>query len=160
MSDLLALLQSALGYLHLGLFEDATEELEALPAELKTSREVLAIRADIFSQAGSWESMREIASVLVRNWPDDAGHWISLAYATRRCRDIGEAESILLTASERHDDEPLIHFNLACYAAQTGKFEAARKSLARAIALDEKIRELAIDDPDLDPLWEDAENRF
>ena len=41
-------------------------------------------------------------------------------------------EEILLTAVELHPNEPMIHFNLACYAAQTGQLTAARERLAQA----------------------------
>jgi hypothetical protein len=65
---------------------------------------------------------------------------------------------VLIDALRLHDSEPLIHFNLACYAAQTGNLEAARERLGRAISLSHKIRLLALADPDLEPLWAELGN--
>jgi Flp pilus assembly protein TadD len=98
--------------------------------------------------------MRQVDGYLAHEWPQDSQHWIWLAYATRRCRSIGEAQLILEKAVKQHSSEALIHFNLACYAAQTGDLEAARQRLSQAITLDPGTKLLALDDPDLEPLWE------
>lgn len=47
----------------------------------------------------------------------------------------------------------MIHYNLACYAAQTGKTNEARERLREAIRLAPETLLLALDDPDLEPLW-------
>jgi predicted Zn-dependent protease len=147
-------LEAAMGYLHLGLAEDANDAIERIPPAMKVSKTVLRLRVDIYLAAGAWEHMREVAAFLVRQWPNEPEHRISLAHATRQCRSIMEAEAVLLDGVELHRDEPIIHFNLACYAAQLGNLTAARVRLACAIALDPDVRLMALDDPDLDPLWE------
>jgi predicted Zn-dependent protease len=148
-------LQPAIGYLQLGMMEEANEVIEALPPEVKDEKIVLGLQVDMYSRKGSWQRMREVAGFLTHEWPDDSQHWISLAYATRRCRSITEAEIILLKAAKLHPNEPMIHFNLACYAAQTGELAAARERLAYAQMLDPGIRTMALKDPDLEPLWAD-----
>jgi predicted Zn-dependent protease len=148
-------LQPAIGYLQLGLMEEANEEIEALPPEAKSEKIVLELQVEIHSGMAEWQSMREIAGFLTHEWPDDSQHWISLAYATRRCRSITEAEMILLTAVKLHPKEAMIHFNLACYAAQAGELEAARERLAQAEMLAPGARMMAMKDPDLEPLWPD-----
>ena len=95
-----------------------------------------------------------VASHLVKVEPEEAGWWINLAYATRRCESIEKAETILLRARELHHENALIEFNLACYASVTGRFEEARNFLRRATELDKEIRRLALDDQDLEPLWD------
>ena len=154
-SELEQLVQPAIGYLQLGMIEEANEEIEALPLEAKTERVVLELQVDIFSGISSWPRMRKAAELLAHGWPDGCQNWISLAYATRRCRSITEAEEILLKAVELHPNEPMIHFNLACYAAQTGELTAARERLAQAEMLHPEARIMASKDPDLEPLWPD-----
>jgi predicted Zn-dependent protease len=146
-------LQPAIGYLQLGMMEEANEVIEVLPREAKTEKIVLGLQVDIHCGTASWQRMREVAGFLAHEWPDDSQHWISFAYATRRCSSITEAEIILLKAVELHSNEPMVHFNLACYAAQTGELAAARERLARAEMLDPGIRTMAMKDPDLEPLW-------
>ena len=48
----------------------------------------------------------------------------------------------------------MIAFNLAGYASVTARFEDARTRLRHAIELDKDIRELALEDEDLRPLWD------
>jgi len=95
-----------------------------------------------------------VASHLIKVEPENADWWINLAYATRRCESIEQAEAVLLRAREMHHDNALIEFNLACYASVTGRFEEAKALLQRAVELDKEIRRLALDDEDLKPLWD------
>jgi Tfp pilus assembly protein PilF len=146
-------LEAALGYLHLGMPMDAHEELDAIPPERKAEPLVLRARAFIYHQTHDWEALRDVSAFLVSILPEDSQHWIWLGYAARRCQSINDAEVILLDALARHPREPMLHFNLACYAAQTERVALARERLAEAIRLDPTITKLAVDDPDLQPLW-------
>ena len=47
----------------------------------------------------------------------------------------------------------MIQFNLACYEAQMGRLEVAKAHLKRATEIDAKSRLMALEDPDLEPLW-------
>ena len=51
-----------------------------------------------------------------------------------------------------HPDVALIAYNLACYASVRGEIAEAMELLKRAFALDGKFREMAVEDPDLDPV--------
>jgi uncharacterized protein HemY len=48
-------IQAASGYLQLRMYQDANDELAALPPELKTSRQVLGIRACIYQETKAWQ---------------------------------------------------------------------------------------------------------
>lgn len=144
---------AALGYFELGLYEDALEELEELPPERQVSAEVLHLKSAIFMQMKKWTHLWETSKILVRFQPELAQHWIWHAYATRRVLNIEEAERILRAGLEKHPEAPMIHFNLACYCAQTGQLPAAREFLAEAIRIAPESRAMALDDPDLEPLW-------
>ena len=104
--------------------------------------------------AKKWEIAAAVASHLVRVEPENCDWWINLAYAKRRCEGIECAEAILLRARRLHHDNAMIEFNLACYASVTGRFEEAKTLLKRAIELDKHFQKLAIDDEDLQPLWD------
>jgi hypothetical protein len=51
-------------------------------------------------------------------------------------------------------DESVIPYNLACYSCQMGDLEAARRWFDQAVRIGGKatIKEMAEDDPDLEPL--------
>ena len=59
-----------------------------------------------------------------------------------------------LKGLERHPDEAILHFNLACYHSLLGEFPAAKKHLNRAIKLDERFKVGAVEDDDLVGMWD------
>ena len=134
------------------MFDMALEELEELPLAVRNTTRAAELQAAIFCETKDWDALRNMAERLVNENPRDSQNWIWLGYATRRCRTIQEAEQVLLNAVQVHDREPMIHFNLACYAAQTGDLAIAHERLFRAIALDPDVKQMALYDPDLEPL--------
>ena len=81
------------------------------------------------------------------------------AYAMRRVRHGGLqlAWSLLRPAFDKFPKEDIIPYNLACYAAQQGRLDAAWDWLQRAIEAcgDAKvIKQRAMADTDLQPIWE------
>jgi tetratricopeptide (TPR) repeat protein len=137
------------GYLELGMFDDAATVLEEIAPEDKTRNEVLGARDGIYMAAKKWDMAAAVASHLVKVDPENAGWWISLAYALRRAESVEKAEAILLRAQAIHPKVAMIAFNLACYASVVGRMEEAKARLRHAVDLDNGIRKLAIDDEDL-----------
>jgi Flp pilus assembly protein TadD len=94
--------------------------------------------------------------------PEDAGGWVTWAYAVRRSESILAAEEVLRIAETKHPAEPTIQFNLGCYACLLGDLAEARRRVDHAIALDKNFRSLAGTDPDLAPLrdagWPDKQS--
>jgi hypothetical protein len=85
MTELEEMLQPAIGDFELGMHQAANDALENLPPAAKASREVMTRRAWIYQKVTPWELLREVGGYLTRTWPDEAQHWIWLAYGTRRC---------------------------------------------------------------------------
>ena len=56
----------------------------------------------------------------------------------------------------------LIRYNLACYACQLDDAKEALFWLGEAMSIEgkKKILNMAKDDPDLEPLWEDIKKKF
>jgi hypothetical protein len=65
-----------------------------------------------------------------------------------------EAHKILSEALEKFPDDDLTLFNFGCYECQLGDLESAKVKVGRAIKLDPQWKIHALDDPDLEPLWE------
>ena len=150
-------LNAAEGWLGLGDVVSASDELEAITPELRGHPAVLAVRYDVYAKGAKWDMAAEVADALVRMMPEQSASWICLAYSTRRRTggSIPEAKEVLLRAAEKFPNEFLIRFNLACYCSQLRQFDEAQAWLKKAMALDEKsVQKLAIDDPDLHPLWD------
>lgn len=144
---------AAQGYCELGMFEDAREELDQIPPESGHAKEVLAVRMDIHHGLKEWEQMQALARKLTEEIPGSPHGWVSWAYATRRAESIEAARPILLDALERFPGQTNILYNLACYECQLGKLETARNLLKKCLELEPRMKELASEDEDLQPLW-------
>jgi len=155
-------LTAAEGWLELGDEQEANEELEKITLALRSHPDVLLVRFEIYSKAGKWALATEIAGELVQIRPDEAQFWISHAYATRRMPGSGipQAKEILGKAQTLFPKEPLIAYNLACYACQLGDQTEAWKWLETALKLGDarQVKLMALKDPDLEPLSAKIEN--
>jgi tetratricopeptide (TPR) repeat protein len=146
--------QAAAGYVELGMFLEADTELDRIDPFNRAAPEVLALRIATYRGLQKWELMREIAKRLAEFQPNDI-HWtISLAYATRRANSIQAAKEVLLNAEPRFPKEPAIKYNLACYFCQIGDIETAKGYLKKAFEIDLNWRVVALDDADLQPIWD------
>jgi tetratricopeptide (TPR) repeat protein len=146
--------QAAVGYVELGIFQDANDQLENIDPFNRAAPEVLALRIAIYHGLKKWELMREIAKRLADFQPQDVQWIISYAYATRRADSIQAATEILLNAETKFAKEAVIKYNLGCYFCQTGEIETAKDYLKRAFEIDSSWRMSALEDEDLRPLWD------
>ena len=150
--------QAAVGYVELGMFQDANDQLENIDPFNRAAPEVLAVRIEIYHGLQKWELMREVAKRLFDFQPDNIQWTISLAYATRRANSIEVAKEILLNAESKFPNEAIIKYNLACYFCQTGDIEAAKNYLEQTFDLDLNWRVAALEDEDLKPLWDSLDS--
>jgi len=142
-------LNAAVGYLSLGMPEDAWNELEDIEAKQRARPEVLKVRVEVCRALKQWEMMAEASNHLRKIEPDDVGHPLNMAYAVRRFRGEAEAADILSLALRRYYDDALVRYNLACYWCVMERIEEAREMLGTACRRDESLRELAETDEDL-----------
>lgn len=132
----------------------AAAALAEIPPYFRSRPEVSLFRAQLHLAAEEWTQAEPVLRQLLEA---DAGvpqHWISLAFAVRRSKSIGEAEVILREARQRFPAVAIIWFNLACYAAQQGRQTEAHQLLGEALRLEPDLKEAAKADPDLAPYWQ------
>lgn len=146
-------LLAASGYLELGMLDEAALEIEEIPPEEKMRREVLVMRLEIYRSAKAWDAMEAVANHLTCLEPEEPAWLVSKALAARRTQGILQARILLEEGLPRFPQHPLLHYNLACYLCQLGEQETAKRKLQRAFELDASLRLIALDDPDLEPLW-------
>jgi tetratricopeptide (TPR) repeat protein len=144
------------GYIELGMFDDANSELEEIDPFCRAAPEVLNARLGIYFGLQKWEAMAAIASKLVEWNPSKPGYFVDLAYATRRAESPESAQAILVRGEKLHPKDGMIQFNLACYEAQLGHLHKANQHLKRSIEIDPRFRLMALDDKDLEPLWNEV----
>ena len=146
-------LKASIGYLELGMLEEAAGELENLPPEDRTSSAVLCVRMEIYRSAKKWSLMEVVARELWKRHQDDPVNWNNLAWVVRRKDSIEAAQIILLEALEKFPNDAMTTYNLGCYACLLGDMKAAKRFVGDAIKLDSKYKLMALDDADLEPLW-------
>jgi Flp pilus assembly protein TadD len=151
-------LEAAEGWLMLGNHLEADAELEGITAGCRAHPDVLKVRWQVLARAEKWELAYEVASALVTLVPDGPEGWLHRSYSARRMLGGGlqRAYDELFPAYEKFPTEPIVPFNLACYSCQLGRLEAAKDWLHKAYAIGNarKIELMALDDPDLQPLWQ------
>ena len=81
------------------------------------------------------------------------------AYPYWEAGDIATAVKMLRSVAEEHPNAGMVLYNLSCAEALQGDHEEALGHLARAIALEDRFREFARTDEDLDGLRERPEFR-
>lgn len=91
--------------------------------------------------------------------PKNPNWWIAWAYSLRREKSIGEAREVLQEAVLHHPRVGLIQYNLACYACVLGEVKEAHRLLTIAFALDDTLKKIALDDPDLDNIFGEMTSR-
>jgi tetratricopeptide (TPR) repeat protein len=154
-------LLAATGWLELGNEVEARSELGLISEAGRRHVDVLEVRWEICAREQDWEDGVRTAQVFLEVAPGNPSGWVYQAYALRRTAQGGleQALEALLPAYKRFPKEAVIPFNLACYACQLGRLKAARMWLKRAIAIEGEstitIREMALREPDLKPLWEE-----
>lgn len=165
------LLRRAAGYLELGellvepdtetpatarrLLERALGELAQLPEEVRQGALASLIQGEALRAMGSWA---EALGPLGRAALIDAKRmeaWLGLGWCYKRLGRLPDAIRSLdagLAASPR---QPILLYNLACYHSLAGNVAAAIDHLARAIAIDERFRDLTGTERDFDPIRSD-----
>ena len=149
-------LQAAIGWLELGNYTEANEELEKITPGLRSHPDVLSVRWQIYAKDGKWGTAAEIAHALNRIRPLEPQFWIWRAYATRRMPGGGipQAKEVLDKAQPLFSKEPLIAYNLAFHECQIGNQKEACAWLKKALDLGDpkSLKSMALEDPDLEPL--------
>src|SRR4029077_7795533 len=115
--------EAAVGYVELGMFQDANDQIEKIDPFNRAAPEVLAVRIEIYRGLKKWELMQQIAKRLKEFEPQNVEWAISLAYATRRAYSIDTAMGILQSAEAKFPREAAMPYNLACYYCQLREIE-------------------------------------
>ena len=151
-------LKAAVGWIQLGDYDSANDELENIRAEWRAHPDVLELRWLIYSHHEQWDACLDITSAIVKMAPDRVSGWIHKAISVRRANGGGfeKAKALLLEAAQLFPADSTIQYNLACYSAQLGQLDAAKEYLHKSYELGDakQIKLMALDDEDLKPLWE------
>lgn len=148
-------LLAAEGWLELGDVEAAHQELEEIAFAHRTHQAVLYMRVRLYAQARKWDYVEAIAGTLARIAPDHPFGVLMLGTALRHLKRHEDAVAVLREPASRFATEWRFAYELACSLCGSGDLKGARKWLETAFDRAGKmdVRTLALDEPDLEPLW-------
>jgi tetratricopeptide (TPR) repeat protein len=148
-------LEAAEGWLGLGNQIEAFEELEQISPQLRVHPDVLELRWQIYAKDNKWEACVNIARAIAKLAPSHPNGWIHLAYSLHELKRTKEAKDVLIPIVDEFPKEDFMRYNLACYACQLGNLKEAGQWLEKAFAIGDskQLKLMALNDPDLEPLW-------
>jgi Flp pilus assembly protein TadD len=151
-----AALRSALGWLELGLPEEALSELTTLPARERMRRHALELRLLAEMESRRWNAAADTGRLLCLKEPKEPRFFIHAAYCLHETGDTLAARDWLLRGPATLIEDPLFHYNIACYLAVLGDCKQAETHLERAFEMDESLRQTAQEDTDLAGLLDEG----
>ena len=148
-------LNAAVGWLELGKPAESRIELDRIAPEHRTHPAVLDVRWRICAVVKDWLGALDAAERLIDLDPKNPCGWINQSYSLHELGMTAKALDRLLPVAEKFPSNAFVHYNLACYACQLGNLQDARSWLEAAIRIKgrKRIRQMALSDPDLKPLW-------
>lgn len=162
-------IEAAEGWMLLDANDEAEKEWLELSSSARNSLEGLKIRYWILSSRHEWEAAEDCAQAAIAEDHRDAQLWIWLAYASRRKSGSSKADSIrsawkiLIEAVKSGVKDPIIFFNLACYACLMGSLEEARQWFKKSCFMANSVSEMqkmALEEEDLKPLWKEIRDQL
>ncbi len=141
-------IESAEGYLALGMHAEALAEVDAALAQQPNFEEAVSSKAHILLCAKRYREAEEWFIKLLFLRPANADGWIHLAYCRRRTRSLEAAVDALEQALRLRADHPLANYNMACYRAVQGWHGEALRFLEKAIRKDASYGRLACEEED------------
>jgi hypothetical protein len=146
------LLSEAQGYYELNMLEDAAQVLSSVSPFGSKSVTALELRCAICAANRDWTGTLLAARDFVA-WRPEAGRaWYWLGYSARRALSPSAAYEAMRPAAGRFNDNLVVDYNLACYAALSGHTEESRSLLANVFARDAQWLKMALKDEDLQSL--------
>ena len=126
-------LQAAVGWLELGNWTEANEELELITPQVRAHPDVLQVRVRIYTAAERWDYAAEVANELCTMMPDSSFGPLHLAHALRKLDRTEAAKQTLWAVAHKFPKEWRILYSLACYCCQLGQRKHALRWLQMAI---------------------------
>jgi tetratricopeptide (TPR) repeat protein len=130
--------------------EEALTELERVPEEDRDHEDVAQLRVYILMRARRWDDALASCEALRAARPELCLGYIHGAFCLHELGRTAEAMELLRQGPASLLREPVYFYNLGCYHAVLGNPEDAQSYLQMSFNMDEKFREIARYDPDLE----------
>ena len=149
-------LSAAEGWFGLGDSRAALDEIKQISPRNKNHPQVLHACWHIQHQLKNWEDCVSIGRAMIAEEPESPQGWINYGNALFYQQRYDDAFAALHPVLDKFPADEAIQYNLACYRCQAGNLNEAAQWLKQAFKVGnlKKMREMALKDPDLKPLWD------
>jgi len=132
------------------LLRRALAELSQLDEADRTDAAAALLEGEALRALGEWEAALPPLSRAARATPARLEAWLGIGWCLKRLDRLPDAIDALAEGLGAFPGQPVLHYNLACYHSLAGNVPAAIDNLARAIAIDDRFRDLTGQERDFD----------
>jgi predicted Zn-dependent protease len=149
---------AAQGWIGLGDYASANDELKQIAEANSAHPEVLQVRWRIYAHAGQWNACLRISALLITMTPECRFGWIYRAHTLAKLGRTRKAKALLLSVVHKFESNATIPYHLARYCCGLGQVKEAEQWLGKALLVasdmeeTEQLRQMALEDPALEPL--------
>lgn len=165
------LLRQAAGFIELGellvvadrptppaaekLLERGLKLLSEVQEPVRSEPQTVLLRAEALRAIGRWNEAIPLFSAASKLVPKRLEPWLGLGWCLKRIGHLNHAIVALEQGLTASPQQPILHYNLACYLSLAGNVPSAVEHLTKAIAIDRRFRDLTHIEPDFDPIRTD-----
>jgi uncharacterized protein HemY len=135
-------LEAAEGWIGLGDYNSASEELESITAANRNHPDVLQLRWRIYAEAQDLGACLDIATTLTVTNPKRLFGWIQRAKSLHQLGRTKEAKDLLISAADDFQSNSTVPFQLTRYCCGLGQTDEALSWLEKAVASADNPAEL------------------
>lgn len=150
-------IRAAEGWIELGNFDEAPEELHNCPPEVKSSIAFLKLWVRICEGLNRWEDSERYCELLAAHAPNDPFTAFHQAEALHRQGRSREAFSVFQYAPTEIKQGADYFYALARYLCALDQITLALTCLGKAFDHDPALRMKALNDPELERAWLDLQ---
>lgn len=148
-------LLAAEGWIELGNFDEAAEELHNCPPSVKSSIEWLKLWVRIYVATQRWTEVEMMCETLAKHAPDDPFTVLNQAESFHKQGRSREAFAALQYAPANVKKGAEFFYLMARVLCALEEFTLALSCVGKAVDADPSIRMNALNDPELELVWLD-----
>jgi hypothetical protein len=157
----LLFLHWAEGWFDLGNAREAHLELEQIRPDRRGHPDVLSLQWQINASEQHWSDCLLLALSWTERWPTDPRGWIALSQTLYHKNRIAEAYSVCVAKATDFPECWELFYHAGRYACLLGKLTEAMQyvQVAMVVGDPKDVRQRALNDPDLTPIFARRRNR-
>ncbi|MBS0267062.1 MAG: tetratricopeptide repeat protein [Planctomycetes bacterium] len=151
------LIDEAQGYRMLGMYDNALESLDRIPAADRDEFSVLFLRGDLLRSVERHAEALEVLHRAFEQQPADVDLLMALAWCYKRTDQLPRAITAMEQAYQIAPKEPVVLYNLSCYWSLAGDKMQCLSWLGRALRMSSELLSLIDSETDFDSLRHDPD---